>query len=132
MRGAGDDDGAVVTAKFAAPQQVGNLVVVGGGDGHGGVDVIAATSVCRWRSVFGGPSGRGVLKVPKLISADSSIRSPRMLNVIPFAVQRFVDLSMGVEASWPWNSVVSIPPNIMLGPIWSLALFWKFRANMGD
>lgn len=61
MRGAGDDDGAVVTAKLAAPQQVGNLAVVGGGDGQRGVDVVAATSVCRWWSVFGGPSGRGVL-----------------------------------------------------------------------
>ncbi|KAI4251986.1 MAG: hypothetical protein L6R42_008158 [Xanthoria sp. 1 TBL-2021] len=41
------------------------------------------------------------------MSADSSIRSPRMLNVIPLAVQRFVDLSMGVEASWPWNPVTT-------------------------
>ena len=60
-------------------------------------------------------------KVPKLMSDDSSIRSPRMLKVISFAVQRLVDLSMWVEASGPSNLPVSISPNLMLGPFGLMA-----------
>ena len=51
LRSAGDDDGTVVPAEVAAPQQAWDLAVVGRDNGQWGVDMVATSSVWRWKSV---------------------------------------------------------------------------------
>lgn len=51
LRSAGDDDSASVSAEVTAPQQVWDMAVVGQDNGQRGVDMVATSSVWRWKSV---------------------------------------------------------------------------------
>lgn len=54
-----------------------------------------------------------------------------MLNWMPLAVQRFVDLSIRVRDSGGWNFVASMPPNSMEARPLEVAALLRSKAKTG-